>query len=282
MKTAAQAAASPGATPAAASAPLGPGMSGLGPVGNDRRTRTDVIRRLLSDGPSTASQLAGALGLSGTAVRRHLDALLAEGAVTSREEPVVGRRGRGRPARLYLLTEIGRARLPHAYDDLATQALAYLAEQVGEDAVTDFARRRAQHIVDGVRQELDGAATTQDRVQVLATALTGSGYAASVDRIGVGAQLCQHHCPVAHVAAQYPQLCEQELAVFTAALGTYAQRLATIARGDSFCTTFIPAAPPDGPDAPVRSLDAAGHDTGGTPDSGVRRSEHVNQGRTSR
>jgi predicted ArsR family transcriptional regulator len=254
----------------------------LGPAGNDRRTRTDVIRRLLSDGPSTASQLAGALGLSGTAVRRHLDALVAEGAVTSREEAVIGRRGRGRPARLYLLTEIGRARLPHAYDDLAAQALAYLAEQIGEDAVTDFARRRAQHIVDGVRTELDGAATMQERVRVLATALTGSGYAASVDRVGVGAQLCQHHCPVAHVAAKYPQLCEQELAVFTTALGTYAQRLATIARGDSFCTTFIPAAPSDGRDIPVRRPDAAGMHTDVTPEVGARRSEHANKGRTSR
>ena len=254
----------------------------LGPAGTDRRTRTDVIRRLLSDGPSTASQLAGALGLSGTAVRRHLDALAAEGAVTSREEPVVGRRGRGRPARLSLLTEVGRARLPHAYDDLAAEALAYLAEQIGEAAVTDFARRRAEHIVDGVRGELDGAASMQDRVQVLATALTGSGYAASVDRIGVGTQLCQHHCPVAHVATRYPQLCEQELAVFTAALGTYAQRLATIARGDSFCTTFIPAAPADGRDIPVRRPDAAGMHTDVPPEIGARRSEHVNKGRTSR
>jgi len=31
------------------------------------------------------------------------------------------------------------------------------------------------------------------------------------------------------------------MAVITETLGTYAQRLATIARGDSFCTTFIPA-----------------------------------------
>jgi hypothetical protein len=30
------------------------------------------------------------------------------------------------------------------------------------------------------------------------------------------------------------------MAVFTRELGTYAQRLATIARGDAVCTTFIP------------------------------------------
>ena len=58
--------------------------------------------------------------------------------------------------------------------------------------------------------------------------------------MGVGQQLCQHHCPVGHVATKYPQLCEEEMAVFTRELGTYAQRLATIANGDAVCTTFIP------------------------------------------
>jgi predicted ArsR family transcriptional regulator len=61
-----------------------------------------------------------------------------------------------------------------------------------------------------------------------------------VHEVGVGKQLCQHHCPVGHVAARFPQLCEEEMAVFTRELGTYAQRLATIARGDAVCTTFIP------------------------------------------
>jgi predicted ArsR family transcriptional regulator len=213
-----------------------------------------VIRRLLDGGPSTAARLADALNLSGTAVRRHLDALAAEGAVTSRVEPVIGRRGRGRPARVYLLTDAGRARLPHAYDDLAAQALGYLAEHAGAEAVSDFARVRAQQIVAGVRDDLDAAGTVADRARILARALTGSGYAASVDRVGVGEQLCQHHCPVAHVAARYPQLCEEELAVFTSALGTYAQRLATIARGDSFCTTFIPATQQGDPDAPAHPV----------------------------
>ena len=55
-----------------------------------------------------------------------------------------------------------------------------------------------------------------------------------------GAQLCQHHCPVAHVAAEFPQLCEAETAAFAQLLGTHVQRLATIARGDAACTTHVP------------------------------------------
>ncbi len=199
-----------------------------------------MVRLLSAHGPSTVAALADGLGLSAAGVRRHLDALVDEGAVTSRVQNTYNPRGRGRPARVYLLTETGRSRLPHTYDDLAVQALEFLAEQGGPDAVTAFATRRAQRIVSARGADLAAADTVDAKVAVLAAALTDAGYAASIDEMPAGHQLCQHHCPVAHVAERFPQLCEAEMAVFTDALGTYAQRLATIARGDSFCTTFVP------------------------------------------
>jgi predicted ArsR family transcriptional regulator len=54
-----------------------------------------------------------------------------------------------------------------------------------------------------------------------------------------GEQVCQHHCPVAHVAAEFPQLCEAETEAFGRLLGTPVQRLATIAHGDGVCTTHV-------------------------------------------
>jgi hypothetical protein len=45
---------------------------------------------------------------------------------------------------------------------------------------------------------------------------------------------------VAHVAAEFPQLCEAETAVIGRLVGTHVQRLATIAHGDGICTTHIP------------------------------------------
>jgi predicted ArsR family transcriptional regulator len=78
------------------------------------------------------------------------------------------------------------------------------------------------------------------RSEALADALTAEGYAASASTIASGGQLCQHHCPVAHVAAEFPQLCEAETAVISRLIGTHVQRLATIAHGDGVCTTHIP------------------------------------------
>src|SRR5260370_795349 len=76
-----------------------------------------------------------------------------------------------------------------------------------------------------------------------ASAMPGGDRLAPLAGGAAGEQLCQHHCPVAHVAARYPQLCEAETEAFGRLLGTPVQRLATIARGDGICTTHITAPP---------------------------------------
>ncbi len=209
----------------------------------DGRTRHSVARLLLERGEATAIVVAEALGLSPAAVRRHLDALVVDGEAYTRDAPRRTQRGRGRPAKLYLLTESGRARFGHAYDDLAISALRFLAESGGEQAVRAFAARRVAGMVDPHRAAVAEHDDPAQRAEALATALTREGYAASTRSVGVGEQLCQHHCPVAHVAAEFPQLCEVETAVFADLLGTHVQRLATIANGDAACTTHVPRVP---------------------------------------
>ena len=203
-------------------------------------TRDEVARLLLEQGPATAAALGERLGISPTAVRRHLDALVADGLATDREQRPLGgaQRGRGRPPREFLLTEQGRASFPHAYDDLAAAALRFLAQTGGDQAVAEFAALRVATV-----EERHGAdvRAAEEKVEALAEALTSEGYAASAHKVGSGGQLCQHHCPVAHVAAEFPQLCEAETRAFERLLGTHVQRLATIARGDAVCTTHIPS-----------------------------------------
>ena len=219
-------------------------LAGPAPVPGhaDGRTRHGVAQLLLEQGPITAASIADQLGLSGPAVRRHLDALLADGEANTRDAPRRGRRGRGRPAKLYLLTEAGRARFGHAYDDIAVAAIRFLAEHGGQRAVRAFAKARVAGLADRHRAAVTSAQGQKDKVHALAVALSREGYAASA-RPGGGEQLCQHHCPVAHVAAEFPQLCEAETEAFADLLGTHVQRLATIARGDAACTTHIPAQP---------------------------------------
>jgi predicted ArsR family transcriptional regulator len=208
---------------------------------NDRGTRQRVARSILVEGPSTAAALAERLDLTPAAVRRHLEVLVEEGTVEAREPRAPKTRGRGRPAKVFALTELGReTKFDQQYDDLALQAMRFLAESAGEKGVMDFARRRASFIAarfEAIRAQ-DESLTP---AQVLAQVFSEEGYAATARELPVvGEQLCQQHCPVSHVAAEFPQLCEAETEAISAVLGTHVQRLATIAHGDGVCTTCIP------------------------------------------
>ncbi|MDH2430230.1 transcriptional regulator [Sphaerisporangium sp. TRM90804] len=207
--------------------------------GAERGTRARVARLILEHGPINAAALGERLGLTPAAVRRHLDALLAEGMIEPRAARPRVQRGRGRPAKLFVITDAGRGAFVHAYDGLAGGALRFLAERVGEDAVGEFARAQVGGLIRRLGPAMREASADQ-RVRVLAEALTADGYAASASEAKSGGeQLCQHHCPVAHVAAEFPQLCEAETEAFGRLLGTPVQRLATIAHGDGVCTTHV-------------------------------------------
>ena len=86
--------------------------------GHDQPTRQRVARSILDNGPSTALALAERLDLTPAAVRRHLDQLLDEGTVEARQPRSLAARGRGRPAKLFALTEAGRDGFDQQYDCL--------------------------------------------------------------------------------------------------------------------------------------------------------------------
>jgi predicted ArsR family transcriptional regulator len=212
------------------------------PTESDQPTRQRVAQSILVNGPSTAAALAERLALTPAAVRRHLDQLLAEGSVVVRDPRPVGSRGRGRPAKIFALTDSGRDAFDQQYDDLATEALRFLAETGGDEAVRAFADRRASFI-ERRFPEVRTAHPEASAAEVLAMVFSDEGYAAAVRQLPVvGEQLCQQHCPVSHVAHEFPQLCEAETEAISRVLGTHVQRLATIAHGDGVCTTCIPAA----------------------------------------
>jgi len=239
---------------AATATAKGGGGAGSG-TSVDRGTRGQVARLILELGPATAATLSGRLGLTPAAIRRHLENLLADGMIEMRTARSYGNRGRGRPAKVFVITDAGRSAFEHTYDDLATSALRFIEQTAGPEAVAEFARRQVSELERRYATHLDAAApignsSLSARVQALAEALSADGYAAAAgpapaiggSNTGLadnGAQICQHHCPVAHVAAEFPQLCEAETEAFGRLLDAPVRRLATIAHGDGICTTHV-------------------------------------------
>lgn len=226
---------------------------------HESRTRDRVLAMVSENGPITAAALAATLGMTATGVRRHLDGLEETGLVSVADH-APGGRGRGRPARAYVLTSAGHKRMATQYDDVATAALRYLTEAIGPTAVTEFAQRRVAELERRYAGEVAAAGPVlADRVHALANALARDGFAASTRPVAAGSlalapvaaqgvQLCQGHCPMHQVAAEFPQFCEVETEAFARLLGVHVQRLSTLAGGGHVCTTYIPQ-PADAPTA---------------------------------
>jgi predicted ArsR family transcriptional regulator len=214
----------------------------------EARTRDKVLGAVLESGPVSAAELGRSLGFTSAAVRRHLDALSRDGLIEVKpvRNPATGA---GRPARRYVLSQGGQTRLGNDYLDIARAALSQLGESGGPGAVEAFARSRFTALEDKYRPLVEAAGSElEDRAQALAEALSADGFVSSTRTVGENAahpamlsvQLCQGHCPVQELAAEFPAFCDQETEVFSRLLGVDVRRLSTLARGGHVCTTHIP------------------------------------------
>jgi predicted ArsR family transcriptional regulator len=113
-------------------------------------TRERVLRDISTLGPITTSTLVERLGLTETAVRRHVENLHAEGLIEGRDQ--VGQRGRGRPARAWVLSAQG-----HAHLHLAEGAIRFLATHAGRGAVRSFADERARGLAQRCQEQMPDA-----------------------------------------------------------------------------------------------------------------------------
>ena len=205
-----------------------------------------VGRTLLLAGPSTASDIAEELGLTGAAVRKQIDHLVESGLVEASDRAPYGpaaldsKRGRGRPSRVFTLTPAGRARFGVHQESLTLSAVKFISQTGGTAAVSKFAANVAADFVQR-HNEISGLETVEERAQALISALNEEGFAATeTEGLFGSTQICQHNCPMGDVAMAFPAMCEEETKAFSDLTGVHVTRLATIAKGSAVCTTLVP------------------------------------------
>ncbi len=241
----------------------------------DERTRDRVLNAVLEHGPVSAAELGDLLGFTPAAVRRHLDHLSRSGVIEVKKAARAGA-GAGRPARRYVLSSQGQSTLGNDYLDIATSALRSLGELAGPEAVRQFAVERFAEMERRYAPAVEAAGSDiTARARALSEALSRDGFVASAQSIEAKAplpaalssvQLCQGHCPIQHLAAQFPVFCDVETELFSRLVGVDVRRLSTLARGGHVCTTHIPTGrPAKGPLGPA------------TPDSSDKVSNHLQE-----
>lgn len=235
----------------------------------EERTRDRVLNAVLEHGPISAAELGDLLGFTPAAVRRHLDHLARRGVIEVKRVARAGA-GAGRPARRYVLSSQGQSTLGNDYLDIAALALQRLGDMAGPEAVRQFAVERFAEMERRYAPEVEQAGPDiTARARVLSELLSRDGFVASAASVEAKAplpaalssvQLCQGHCPIQQLAAEFPVFCEAEADVFARLVGVDVRRLSTLARGGHVCTTHIPTGRPaatrlSGPDSTPASLD---------------------------
>lgn len=208
-------------------------------------TRLAVIDALVSDGPLSARELAIKLDMGPAGVRRHLEYLCSTGqaeiVTTSRSNS----RDRGRPAKRFQLTNQGRERYGNDYKTLAHDALEKLRSVAGSGAIRQLAKERVEQVFRGlqpinVRPGDDINTAREATAAQIVQHFIDAGFATTLEHVGEGVQICQHHCPISEVAESCPEFCTVEKEALEFLLGTNVQRLSALSHGHRTCTTNIP------------------------------------------
>jgi predicted ArsR family transcriptional regulator len=196
----------------------------------DRPALLDLLK---IHGPSNIPSLAKLRGVSLNAVRQQLNMLQREGLVEVRFE----KRKVGRPTQVFALTEKADALFPQAYGPLALTLLRQLKEMDGDKKVDQIFDRRTKSLIATYKKRLAGM-SLGDKWQELARIRAEEGYMARVE----GKGLTEHHCPIAAIAKEFPQVCLFEKKLFEAVLGGPLDRTDHLASGGRACV-YAPGTP---------------------------------------
>ncbi len=175
-------------------------------------TRGRIVA-LLRAGSRTVNELADALELTDNAVRAHLAGLERDGLVE--QEGV--RRGIGKPAHVFRLTEEAESLFPKAYAFLAAELVRELRERVGEDTLATAIR--AIGLRTGQGAGIRGA-DAAERLGGVLTLLESLGADVEVVQEAEAAQVRGHSCPLSELVSEEPRTCEFLEGFLEGALGT--------------------------------------------------------------
>ena len=200
-------------------------------------TRRAVLDLLKRNGSQTVAQLGAALALSGVAVRRHLEVLEHVGLVQQTSRP----QGRGRPAYVYALTEMGHDLFPRNYHQLVAQLLEAATSELGPEAVERLFDHRQQELAELYAGRTQGR-PLPELARALAAIQDENGYMADCASAGDGRfVVSEHNCAIARVAGAWPTACAHELALFQQLAGpdVEVERVAHIQAGDPVCAYVL-------------------------------------------
>jgi predicted ArsR family transcriptional regulator len=211
-------------------------------------TRRALLLLLRTKPGSTVNELAASLSLSVVGVRRHVDALVAEGLVERAPARPGPMPGVGRPPCRWRLTTDGLEQFPRRYDRFALDLLEDLGEEAGPEVVEAVLARRTEKLAIQYAAALADVSEPADRVRVVAALRDQAGYLTDVQTGPNGdTLLIENNCAVHRVAERHSAVCATEMVLFRRVLGPDVEvtRVSHTMAGDPVCCYRVCARRPE-------------------------------------
>lgn len=196
-------------------------------------SRNRLLRHLLRHkAGASIEEMAVAVGVTRTAVRQHLTALMRDRLVAVGETRPTG----GRPGRLYVLTKEGREEFPRRYSWFAQLLIEAMEREHGTQGLRMRLGRIAAAVVAQLRQNAPATGSRREKVRALSVLMDDLGYDARTAADFDGAPTIEADNCVFHELAQHnPEVCHFDLALLSAYTGSKVTLHECMARGGHVC-----------------------------------------------
>lgn len=174
-----------------------------------------ILKLLQQRGELRIKEIETAMGVTSTAVRQQLNALVAEELVAS----TMVREKRGRPHAIYRLSEKGQALFARGYANLAMVLLEEVLELSEPKLAQQLFQRVSARLGEQYAGNMPGEALSE-RLEALVGRLHTHGIITQVDEAEDLFVLTEYGCPYFRVAQQHREVCEMEIEAMEQALGT--------------------------------------------------------------
>ena len=180
------------------------------------KTRQAILNYLKMHGGVASHILARQFSLTPMAIRLQLADLEKDNLVKSSSQNM----GRGRPSKIWALTEAAQKHFPDAHQTLALQLLSLMKTEFGEKGLEKIISAHGAAQLANYNPQVSAQSSLQEKLITLAKIRTDEGYMAQVDPTDGGFLFIENHCPICSAAKECTRLCKNELEVFQSVLGS--------------------------------------------------------------
>lgn len=170
---------------------------------------------LKTGGSQPVAAIAEEMEVTNEGARFHLLKLEKDGLVQAKSKA----EGRGRPKKIWSLTQKGHGRFPDTHADMTVNLIEMMRQNLGEDAVQEVVKANEQRTLSEYKAALKGCDTLKDKIAKLTEVRRREGYMAEYKKVEDGFLFIENHCPICAAAETCQQFCKAELNIFKSVLG---------------------------------------------------------------